>query len=103
MSAAAIAAITPLDGSIVPPLPPLSRPASVHPVGFGQMLAQGVEQVNKQALTADREVRAFVLDDSVPVHQVSYALEQAKLSLEFMLQIRSRMVEGYQQFMNMQL
>jgi flagellar hook-basal body complex protein FliE len=34
---------------------------------------------------------------------VTFALEQARLSLELMLQVRSRLVEGYQQIMGMQL
>jgi flagellar hook-basal body complex protein FliE len=70
---------------------------------FSQLLTQGVEQVNQKAIDADNMVRAFTLDDSIPVHQVTYALSQAQLSLQLMLQVRGRLVEGYQQLMNMQL
>ena len=71
--------------------------------GFAAMLIDGVNQVEAKARVADDAVRAFALDDGVPVHQVSFALEQARLSLELMLQVRNRMVEGYQALMNMQL
>jgi len=70
---------------------------------FSSMLLDGVASVDRKMAAADAQVRAFAIDDSIPVHQVTFALEQAKLSLELMLQVRSRMVEGYQQIMGMQL
>jgi flagellar hook-basal body complex protein FliE len=48
-------------------------------------------------------VRAFALDDSVPVHQVTVALEQARLSVELALQVRERLVDGFREIMNTQL
>jgi flagellar hook-basal body complex protein FliE len=83
-----------------PLIAPLQTPSSSS---FAGLLTQGVDNVNGKVLGADKMVRAFVLDDSVPVHQVTFALEQARLSLELMTQVRSRLVEGYQQLMNMQL
>ena len=73
------------------------------PASFADMLTTGIASVNDQVIAADRLATAFVLDDSIPVHQVTFALEQARLSLELMLQVRGRLVEGYQQLMNMQL
>ncbi len=70
---------------------------------FADMLTQGIEQVQTQVDEADRLSRAFILDDSIPVHQVTFALEQARLSMEMMLQVRGRLLEGFQQLMNMQL
>ncbi len=82
----------------------IATPPTIHPDrGFAAMIEQGIAAVDAKAKAADQAVRAFVLDDSVPVHQVSFALGQAQLSLELMLQIRGRLVEGYQQLMNMQL
>ena len=73
------------------------------PQSFAHMLQAGIEGVNAKVTAAEQAVHAFALDDSIPVHQVSFALENARLSLELMLQIRGRLVEGYQQLMNMQL
>lgn len=70
---------------------------------FGQLLRDGVANTEAKVVEADRMAKAFVLDDSIPVHQVTYALENARLSLELMLQVRSKLVEGYQQLMNMQI
>lgn len=63
----------------------------------------GVSQVDANVTEADQLVRQFVVDDSVPIHQVTYALEQARLSVELMMQVRARLVEGYQEIMRMQL
>jgi flagellar hook-basal body complex protein FliE len=83
---------------LAPALPPQSGTSP-----FAKLLTQGIDSVDAKVADADRLARAFVLDDSVPVHQVTYALEQARLSLELMTQVRTRLIEGYQQLMNMQL
>jgi len=70
---------------------------------FSRLLTDGIDGVNTQLVEADTLVQAFALDDTIPVHQVTYALEQARLSFELMLQVRNRLLEGYQQLMNMQL
>jgi flagellar hook-basal body complex protein FliE len=72
-------------------------------VSFSQLMTNGAQKVSDDALSADRLVRDFAINDSLPVHQVTYALEQAQLSLSLMIQVRNRLVEAYQQMMNMQL
>ena len=79
---------------------PTQSPTSVP---FSQMVANGIDAVSNKIVNADATVRAFTLDDSIPVHQVTFALEQARQSLELMMQMRARLVEAYQQLMNMQL
>jgi flagellar hook-basal body complex protein FliE len=70
---------------------------------FSQMLLGGIDSVNQRVVNADAMVRAFAVDDSIPVHQVTFALESARLSLELMMQVRARLVESYQRMMEMQL
>jgi len=48
-------------------------------------------------------VKAFALDDSIPVHQVTFALEEARLAVELAMQVRTRLLESYRELMNMQL
>lgn len=81
------------------PTSAMSRPA----VSFSQMLRQGVDATNAKLVEADRLVTAFALDGSIPAHQVTFALEEARLSVELMIQVRNRLVEGYQQITNMQV
>jgi flagellar hook-basal body complex protein FliE len=82
---------------------PAATPAPSSSGGFARMLLDGVEQANHSVLSADQAVKAFAVDDSVPLHQVTFALEQARLATELMMQVRSRLLEGYQEIMRMQL
>lgn len=70
---------------------------------FSKLLLDGVGQVNDKMMAADAAVKAFALDDSIPLHQVTFALEQSRLSFELMLQVRGKLVESYQEIMRMQL
>ena len=71
--------------------------------GFASILAQGMRQVDAKVATANDLVRRFAIDDSVPLHQVTYALEEARLAVELAMQVRTRLVESYRELMNMQL
>lgn len=70
---------------------------------FASMLTQGLQSMQTKVAHADEMVKQFALDDSIPVHQVTFALEEAKLAVEMAMQVRSRMLEGYRDLMNMQL
>jgi flagellar hook-basal body complex protein FliE len=96
---AALPAVTPQ--SIVPTVLPVVQPPGS--ASFGQMLLNGLDKINDKINNADSAVRAFALDDSIPVHQVTFALDQAQSSMELALQVRARLLDGYQQLMNMQL
>ena len=71
--------------------------------GFGQILAQTFQNMDAKVANADQLVQQFALDDSVPLHQVTIALEEARLSVEFAMQVRAKFTEGYREMMNMQI
>lgn len=71
--------------------------------GFASILSNGMASMDAKVAEADKMVAQFALDDSVPLHQVTIALEEARLSVEMAMQVRARMVEGYRELMNMQL
>lgn len=78
-------------------------PIETARVSFQQLLSAGLDATNAKIAEADRLVAAFAVDNDIPAHQVTFALEEARLSLEMMIQVRNRLVEGYQQIMNMQV
>lgn len=104
--------------SAIPPLPsatalgtdpvimrlgmPIQAPATPG-TGFADILTAGLKQVESKLSTADDLVRRFALDDSIPVHQVTFALEEARMSVELAMQVRGKLVDGYRELMNMQL
>lgn len=81
----------------------LAPAAPGGPTSFAQMMMDGIGQVDRKLAEAEAMSAAFAVDDSVPLHQVTYALEEARLSFELMLQVRARLVEAYQEIARMQL
>jgi flagellar hook-basal body complex protein FliE len=99
-----------------PPIPPIARidglagldpmqaaSAASGPGAFAKLLLDGVQNVNHKIVDAEHLATEFALNDQLPPHQVTFALQQARMSLEFMLQVRTRLVDAYQQFASMQL
>lgn len=76
---------------------------AVPELGFNNMLANGLKSVEQKIDVANAKVRDFAVDENVPIHEVTIALEEARLSVELALQVRTRLVEGYREIMNMQL
>lgn len=101
MSAYPVESIGMLQGATSPESVSGSPFAPNH--GFADWLVAGVTQVDHAATLADESVARFALDGAVPPHQVMLALEEARMSLQFALQVRSRLVEGYQELMRMQI
>jgi len=99
MSVEAIGAV---DAGFLQPQWASSLVASEKP-NFAQMLMDGLDRVNDKVVQADQMAVALALDDSIPPHQVTIALEHARLALQFSLQVRSRLVESYQEVMRMSL
>lgn len=105
-----MSASTPVQAvSAIAPAEIASMPTGPAPIGrtgggsFAERLLSGVDTVNQQLLSADALAQRFAVDDTIPPHQVTFALEHARLSLELALQVRARLIEGYQELMRMQL
>lgn len=87
----------------VAPLPLASAPLQPGQASFGDMLADGLRQVDTKVTEANDLVRRFAVDETVPLHHVTFALEEARLAVELAMQVRTRVVESYRELMNMQL
>lgn len=94
---AAIAAAVRADAAIGAPL------QTAPSANFGELLGKGLEHVEQKITHADHMVRVFALDGSIPVHQVTIALEEARIAIELAMQVRTRLVEAYREIMNTQL
>lgn len=93
--------ITPIGPS---PEPVVAVAAQAAPAqGFGPLLTSGLAAVDARVAKADALLTAFARGDSVPVHEISLALEQARMSVEIAAEVRTRLLEVYRDFMTMQL
>ena len=78
-------------------------PAEAPEESFAVMLSEGLDSVSDRVAHANEMVRDFAVDETIPIHQVTIALEEARMSVELATQVRDRFIEAYREVMNMQL
>ena len=70
---------------------------------FGDVLKQFVEDVNSLQNRASESIEKLATGEVHDVHEVMIAVNEAETAMEFMLEIRSKIVEAYQEIMRMQV
>jgi len=86
--------------------PPLEKAGSEKRVAhdpvsdFKKILSQSVEEVNGLLTTADHSAQEMVAG-RMDIHQAMVAIEQANVSFLLLLQVRNKMMEAYQQIMQL--
>jgi len=70
---------------------------------FSEWLQKEISAANTQINTADNNLRQYALGTTDNLHQVMMSIEQAKTSFELVMQVRNRLLEGYQEIMRMQI
>ena len=71
------------------------------PVGqsFGQMLQNAIGDVNQAQLHAGDLSSRFAAGENIDVHQVMIAAQEASVALNLAIQVRNKLVDGYQELM----
>jgi flagellar hook-basal body complex protein FliE len=70
---------------------------------FSSMLSQMVADVNAKQNIAGESVAALQSGQSMPLHQAVIAMEEANVSFQLMVEVRNRLLDGYQEIMRMQV
>jgi len=71
---------------------------------FSDILKQSVEKVNETQLESKKLQEAFQTGDpNVNVSEVMVAMQKSSVSFQAMLQVRNKLVNAYQDIMNMQI
>lgn len=70
---------------------------------FANILKETIGQVNNQKLQADAATQAFVRGDDVSIDEVMIKGTEASLGLQFLTQVRDKLLEGYNELSKMQL
>jgi len=68
---------------------------------FSQWLVDQVEQSDGRIREAELQVQKLALGEADNLHQVMIALSSAKTSFELTVQVRNRLLEGFQEVMRM--
>ena len=72
--------------------------------GFADLLKQSVQEVNDSKVRASELSEAFVRQDpDVDLAEVMVALQKASLSFQAMTEVRNKLVQAYQEIMNLRM
>jgi flagellar hook-basal body complex protein FliE len=92
-----------LQSSTAAPLPSVFEPLNGVQTSFGNMVTQGLSQVNQQLLVSETDLQTLATGDVQNLHQIMIRLEESRLSFQLLLQVRNRLLESYQDIMKMQI
>ncbi|MGZ3182503.1 MAG: flagellar hook-basal body complex protein FliE [Telluria sp.] len=86
-------------------LPEAAPAAAAQPAagGFASWFSGQLADVNQQLVTADQGIQQLAAGDASNLHQVMINLEQAKISLQLVMQVRNHMLDAYHELMQMQM
>lgn len=70
---------------------------------FSESLGGLIGEVNGQVIAADQEVRKLAVGEADSLHHVLISVEEAKVSLGLIVQVRNRLVDAYQELLRMQI
>jgi flagellar hook-basal body complex protein FliE len=99
------------------PIAPIQSPAAipgiVSPIGsagtgtsgaaFGSMLSDAMSKVEQYRENSQQAVDKFLSGEGGEIHDIALSTEKSELAFDMFLQVRNKMVQAYQQVMQMQL
>lgn len=95
VSAANVDAIANAVGA---PVPPTLQAADGS---FAKLVTDGIAQVNSRLIDNQTDLQKLAMGDAQNLHQIMMNLEESRLSFQLMMQVRSRLLEAYQDIMKM--
>lgn len=78
-------------------------PVRTGGVEFAQLLGEGLTRADESLKAADANLRSLAAGEAIPIHEVMISMERARLDLMLVVEVRNRLVEGYQELSRMQL
>jgi len=104
VSADAIAAIAAIqEPSLAPAAGVAGVAGSPGPAGFSSLVTEGIGQVNEQLMAGQVQLQQLASGAPVNLHQVMIGLEESRMQFQLLMQVRNRLLEGYQEVMRMQV
>ena len=78
-------------------------PQAVEGVGFGDVLNQFVGEVNQKQLASSQAGNDLISGKDIPLHQAMITMQEAGVAFQLMVEVRNKLLEGYQDLMRMQI
>lgn len=70
---------------------------------FSDTLEKYIESVNNDQIAAQDSITKFLKGETKDVHSTIISIEKAEVSLQMMLQLRNKVIQGYQEIMRIQV
>ena len=70
---------------------------------FQNWLSNEMAELNNQIISSENKLEKLATGEFNNLHDVMISLEKAKLSFQLALQVRNKLLEGYQEIMRMQI
>ena len=70
---------------------------------FSGVLKKSLDKINQKQRLSDEATKAFVRGEDIEISDVMLLGEEAKISLQYAVQVRNKLVEAYQEISRMQL
>jgi flagellar hook-basal body complex protein FliE len=89
----------------VTPVNPLQSAGEVGQAdsAFSDLLRNAIERVEASSADATGAADKFLSGDAADIHSAALATQRAALQFEYVLQLRNKIVQAYQEVMRMQL
>jgi flagellar hook-basal body complex protein FliE len=71
--------------------------------GFGDLLKMAVDKTDAMQKNADMMVNRAILGQEKDLHRVMMAQEEASITFELLMEVRNKLMDAYQQIMQMQI
>lgn len=78
-------------------------PSGVDQVKFSELLMKAVDHVNESQQTVSGMREDFQLGGRTDLAEIMIASQKSSLEFQFLLQVRNKFVNAYQEIMNMQI
>lgn len=99
--------ISSIPGIDLTPIFPSPGPTAVkgtNPVeGVGKFATELISKVNEMQQHTDNEIKKFATGESQGLHEVMIAAEKSGIAMQFLMQVRNKSIEAYQEIMRMQV
>lgn len=93
---------TSVINSVASSAPTAAAPSS-KVSGFGDLLSGMVNQANDQQINADTAMEKLVTGEESNFQDVALSMAKADISFQFVMEIRNRLIDSYQEIMRMQV
>jgi flagellar hook-basal body complex protein FliE len=91
------------DLNSISAIAPVSSPKSSSAAGFQDILKDAIQRVESSRTAANDSVNQFLSGENQDLHSTVLATQRASLDFELLLQVRNKVVQGYQEVMRIQL